>query len=130
MKRFLILGIITLAAAFTLFVSRGVAADAEVKQDYRLDFKGTAGVKVRLLLVTKPTATANPERREEVVTLPAQIDFKAVRCWAWIDTLPKGESGNEGDTCDVDLLKDGHVSATVETKIKKQNKQSGGLGDL
>jgi hypothetical protein len=130
MKRLLTLGIVTVALTLTLHASRGAAADPGVTRNYRLDFKGNAGVKVRLLLVTKATSNANPERREEVVTLPAQIDFKAVRCYAWIDTLPNGESGNEGDTCSVDLLKDGSTSAGVEWKIKKQNNQSGGMGDL
>lgn len=97
---------------------------------YRLDMKGTDGVKVHLLLITKPASNANPERREEVVTLPAQIDFKAVRCYAWIDTLPNGKSGNDGEKCNVDLLIDGKRSARVEMTIKTANKQSGGLGDL
>lgn len=130
MKRLLPFGLLILSIAFQLLVSRGSAADADATHNYRLDFRGTSGVKVRLLLITKPTSNAGPERREELVTLPSQIDFKAARCYAWIDTLSKGESGNDGDTCDVYLLKDGQVSATVATRIKKQNKQSGGLGDL
>jgi hypothetical protein len=130
MKRLLTLGFALLILSLTFAISRGAANVANPQHAYRLNFRGTAGVKVRLLLITKPTASANPERREETVTLPAKVDFKAARCYAWIDTLPEGKSGAEGDACNLDLLTDGQVSATVEMTIKKQNKQSGGLGDL
>jgi hypothetical protein len=130
MKDFLTIGILALVLLMSLQPSNGASEAANESHGYTLDFTGTAGVKVRLLLVTKATPDANPERREEIVTLPAKIEFTAVRCYAWIDTLPKGESGNEGDACNVELLKNGKIAARVEIAIKKQNKQSGGLGDL
>jgi hypothetical protein len=85
---------------------------------YSLDVQGTAGTRVRMLLVSKASEGANPDRRQETVTVPAQIDFRAVRCYAWFDSLAEGASGNEGDAVTVRLLKDGQPSATVEMKIK------------
>ncbi|HEV2293646.1 MAG TPA: hypothetical protein VGR35_07310 [Tepidisphaeraceae bacterium] len=73
---------------------------------YRLDIQGTPGTRTRMLLVTKPSEGANPDRREEIVRVPAQIDFRAVRCYAWFDSLPEGESGKEGDAFTAHLLKD------------------------
>ena len=131
MKRLITtLGLLIIALALTQCVRRNAVADLDVVHDYRLDFKGNAGVKVHLLLITKPASHVGLGRREEVVTLPAQIDFKAVRCYAWVETLPKGESGNDGDTCNVALLRDGSVCVTVEGTIKKQNRESDGLGDM
>jgi hypothetical protein len=83
-----------------------------------------------MLLITKATGSGNPERREEVVTLPVKIDFKAQSCYAWFDTLPKGGSGNDGDVCNVDLVRDGRRVTTCEGTIKKQNQQTEGVGDL
>ncbi len=85
---------------------------------YRLDVQGTPGTRMRMLLVTKASEGANPDRREETVTVPAQIDYRAVRCYAWFDSLPEGASGKEGDAFTVRLLKDGQPSATYGMKVK------------
>ncbi len=71
--------------------------------------------------ITNATGSGNPERREEIVTLPVKIDFQAMSCYAWFDTLPNGASGNEGDVWDTGLLKDGHkASACLKARSKSK----------
>jgi hypothetical protein len=129
MKRLLLLGIPLLAVGAISNSQGNTHGDSDV-HEYRLDVHGTTGIRAHLLLISKATEGANPERRDEIVTLPVKIDFKAWRCWAWLDTLPKGASGNEGDVLDVDLIKDGHKGSACESTIKKQNSQTEGVGDL
>jgi hypothetical protein len=96
---------------------------------YRVDVQGTAGTRVRMLLVSKASEAAPPDRREEVLTVPAQIDVKAVRCYAWFDSVPEAGSPNGGGVT-VRLLKDGKPAGTLEMTIRSSGKQGGGLGDL
>ena len=85
---------------------------------------------MHLLLITKASDQANPERKDEIITVPDEINFQAVRCYAWLDTLPNGASGNEGDICNVELSKDGHIGSKCDAIIKKPNHETMGLGDL
>jgi hypothetical protein len=130
MKRFLLLSVALLGVGAVISASHVNATVSPARHDYRLDVHGTPGVRVHMLLITKATDNANPDRRDEIITLPAKIDFKAARCYAWLDTLPNGASGNEGDVCDVDLFIDGHRSSACEGTIRKQNRQTDGVGDL
>jgi hypothetical protein len=130
MKRFLLFGIALLVAGAVICTPYGNAAAVPATHNYRLDIHGTPGVRVHMLLITKATDAAEPERRDEVVSLPMKIDFKGARCYAWLDTLPNGASGNEGDVLDVDLIKDGRKGSACESTIKKQNSQTEGVGDL
>ena len=96
---------------------------------YRVDVQGTAGARVRMLLVSKASEANPPDRREEVVTVPGQIDLQAARCYAWLDLLPEG-GGRDGGGVTVRLLKDGKPTATLEMTIKSSRRHGGGLGDL
>lgn len=129
MKRLLLLGIPLLAVGAISNSQGNTHGDSDV-HDYRLDLHGTPGVRAHLLLIFKANQGANPDRRDEIVTLPTKIDFKAWRCYAWLDTLPKGASGNEGDVLDIDLIKDDHKASACESTIKKQNSQTECVGDL
>jgi hypothetical protein len=128
MKPLVVFAVLCLTLVLASPASRGGDELKEGQHPYRLSFQGTAGVRVRLLLVSKPTDKETPQRREEIITLPADIDLNAARCYAWIDSLP--ESGQPGDQCSVQLLIDGKPSSQVEWTYKADAKQSGGLGDL
>jgi hypothetical protein len=129
MKRFLFLSSSFLLIGAFLFSSAGRAATNSPVHDYQLDLQGTAGVRLHMLLITKsPDKSVN--RREEIVTLPTKIDFNALSCYAWFDTLPKGTSGNEGDVANINLMQDGRKIAECDGIIKKQNDETLAVGDL
>ena len=129
MNRLLSLSIVVIAVGVMTFASsRAASVVVFPNHNYSLDLHGTPGVRLRLLLVTK-AADANPARREEIVVLPAKIDFKATLCYAWADTLPEGGSGKDGDSWTLDLIRDGRKVTSCQGSIKSQNNRSGGVFD-
>lgn len=129
MKRLLLLGVL-LSIGTGVSNSQGNTHSDSNLHDYRFEVHGTPGVRARLLLISKATEDANPDRREEIVTVPMKIELKAWRCYAWLDTLPNGASGNEGDVLDIDFVRDGHTASICTSTLQKYNSQSEGVGDL
>jgi hypothetical protein len=64
---------------------------------YTIGVEGTQDVKLRMLLVAKPSARAAPTRESKIVTVPFETTFEASSFYVWFDTLDGGESGKDGD---------------------------------
>lgn len=86
-------------ASFQRIVHRSSPAPKRRREinRYTIAVHGTKGVKLRLLLITKPSASRPPTRQSRIVTVPFQMTFKAKSFHAWFDTLKDGKSGNDGD---------------------------------
>jgi hypothetical protein len=97
---------------------------------YQLSITGTSDVKLDMLCVYKPKV-GSIERNRKQISVPYTENLSAKKCYYWIDTLPEGGSGNEGDEYQVELKCNGQVTATCgPTKIKTANHKTYGLGDL
>jgi hypothetical protein len=85
--------------SFQRIVRRSTSARKQRREinEYTIVVRGTKGVKLRLLLITKPSASRAPMRQSRIVTVPFQMTFKAKSFHAWFDTLKEGMSGNDGD---------------------------------
>lgn len=129
LKRSLFLGVFIVLAGVQ--VSNSAGAKREGLNYYRLIINGTAGAKVRMLLVYRPKKSGLFDRREEVVTVPATIEFKGESFQVWFETLPNGGSGKDGDTIDAGFSKNGERNGGgVEITVQKQNHSVGSFGDL
>ena len=101
-----------------------------ISNRYQLSVTGTSGITLEMLCVYKPKA-GSIERVHKQVSVPYTENISAYKCYYWIDTLPEGKSGNEGDEYQVELKSNGQVTATCgPTKIRKANHKTYGLGDL
>lgn len=131
LKRSLYLGAVSLIVLASVQVSNSAGAKREGPNFYRLIINGTAGAKVRMLLIHRPKKTGLFERRDEVVTVPATIEFKGESFQVWFETLPDGGSGKDGDTIDAGFSKNGDRNGGgVGITVKKQNHSVGSFGDL
>ena len=71
--------------------------NAKQTRNYDLTIKGTPGVRLNLLLISKPTTRGGPERLvQQKVTVPFSKTFSATSCYAWLDELPGQASGKVG----------------------------------
>jgi type II secretory pathway pseudopilin PulG len=91
---------------------------------YVLAVEGTPGVQFVMTLVTKPAS-----KKVETITVPYTLKFEANEAEAWLEYLPNGQSGNDGDTYDITLAKDEattpmHVFAQCNGTIKKDARQT------
>ena len=97
---------------------------------YRFSVRGTSGIKLDMLCVYKPKE-GSIKRVQKQISIPYTETKSAFKCYYWIDTLPEGESGNEGDEYQVELQSNDQVIVTCgPTKIKQANHKTYGLGDL
>lgn len=104
---------------------REAPATGPATNEYTLKIKRTAGLKLDLLLITKPTADSI-ERESAEVTVPFSKDFKAVNYAAWIDAELKGQEGNYKMT----VLTDGKPGSYVAGEVREGVKDSGLLNNL
>lgn len=135
MKLFSCLSIIVFALlACVMFQVRGVTATQAHKEsqanEYVLEVKGARGVQLDMLLITKPSPNAGPERETARIMAPYSRKFSAAKCYAWFDTLPNNGSGKVGDDYHIILRCNGRPTAEVEGHIKRDVHSTGGLGDL
>lgn len=131
MKRSLFLGAFSLIVLVGVQVSNSAGAKREGPNFYRLIINGTAGAKVRMLLIHRPKKSGLFDRREEVVTVPATIEFKGESFQVWLETLPNGGSGKDGDTIDAGFSKNAERNGGgVAITVKKQNHSVGSFGDI
>lgn len=123
--------IATAAAILTSIISASLANQKETKREYTIRVGGQKGVKLKMLLVTKASATADPTRRIEVVEVPFETTVKGSAFYAWFDTLPGGVSGRAGDRIEGSYKVDGELQGGgFGGTLKGSNKQSFGLGNL
>ena len=94
-------------------------AAAKAKHHYTLTFDGTPGVRLDMTLVTRPAS-----KRVETVTVPFSVEVEANTVAAWVEYLPEGQSGNDGDTWAVTLKKDGATVTQAEGTIKKDERKT------
>ena len=98
---------------------------------YTISVEGTKGVKLRMLLVTKPLSKSGPTRESKVITVPFQQSFKAQSFYVWFDTLEGGASGKDGDRINGTYKVNGDLQGGgFDATIKKENKKSCGFGNL
>ena len=98
---------------------------------YTIAVEGTKGVKLRMLLVTKPSAKSGPTRESRVITVPFQQSFRAQSFYVWFDTLEDGASGKDGDRINGTYKVNGELQGGgFGATIKKENKKSFGFGNL
>src|SRR3954454_15477794 len=120
-----------LIATFGLFAGTrpmaGSQKGASLRNSYVLRVEGTKGVRLEMLLITKPTERDNPTRETASIAVPFSKQFTAASCYAWFDTLPGGASGQAGDEYHILLEKNGRPTAEVEGVVKPGNKATGGL---
>jgi hypothetical protein len=125
--RTLLAVIAIVALAFGWFTDRGRLRQAhetklaalQAEHEYVLSITGTPGVQLSVTIVTWPAS-----KQVETVTVPLKRSFKAQRAIAWIATLPEGKSGNNGNTYEVTLNKDGVVQTTCRGLIQKDERQN------
>jgi hypothetical protein len=99
---------------------------APALHDYQLQIEGTAGLRLDLLLITKPTDNSL-EREMTQITLPFSRDFQTVKCAVWVDAEFRGQEGEYR----MELRKDGSAAGSkVSGIVKKGSKESGSLYDL
>ena len=97
-------------------------------QKYTIGVEGAQGVKLRMLLVTKPSATGAPTRESKTITVPFETTFEAASFYVWFDTL---EGGKEGDRFMSIYKIDGDLQGGgFGGTIKGDNKQTFGFGNL
>ena len=83
-----------------------------------------------MMCVYKPTS-GTLDRRQKRISVPYSENISATRYYVWVDTLPEGASGNEGDKYTIELTRDGNPIATGGPfSIKKANQYTSGSGDL
>jgi len=97
---------------------------------YKLSVSGTDGVRLEMLLVTSPAKDVAQQRHAKTITVPFTQFFCAGECYAWFDTLPKGQSGKAGDQYRVILNKSGVSIAGCENRLKGTVQSTSGLGDM
>jgi hypothetical protein len=137
MKRRLPLFLVAVASvgAIAAFARYGQGSPAQVEalalKKYTLRVEGTAGVRLDLLLITKPTTNAGPTREAARITVPFSKEFEAARCFVWLDTLPDGAGGKKGDECRIVLETKGEATSRAETTMEPELEGgTSGLGDL
>jgi len=81
---------------------------------YLLTIKGTPGVRLQVTVVTKPT-----RKETQIVTVPFELSIPAVEARVWVEILPGGGSGGDGDTYEIALAKDGVVDKMCAGRIQK-----------
>lgn len=95
---------------------------------YTIGAEGAQGVKLQMLLVTKPSAADAPTRESKTITVPFQTTFEATSFYVWFDTL---EGGKDGDRLESIYKIDGDVQGGgFSGTIKGDNKQTFGFGNL
>jgi len=99
--------------------------------EYTIAVEGTNGVKLPMLLITKPSTKSGPTRESKVITVPFQESFKAQSYYVWFDTLEGGASGKDGDRIMGTYKINGEQQGGgFEGTIEKDGKQSFGFGNL
>src|SRR5919204_201357 len=121
MKRYWCFSIVAIALlTCVLFLAReGTAAKAPRANEYALEVEGTAGARLDMLLIPKPTANESPKREMARITVPYAKKFSAAKCYAWLDMLPKNGSGKPGDKYRIVLKVNGRVASEVEGVIRQ-----------
>ena len=115
---------LALPAAPALSQSGGVKEN----QKYTIGVEGTPGVKLRMLLVAKPSATGAPTRESKTITIPFETTFEAAAFYVWFDTL---EGGKDGDRFTSIYKIDGdHQGGGFGGTIRGNNKHTFGFGTL
>ena len=101
-------------------------------KQYELSVTGTSDVQLEMLCVYKSAENPGSVKRiQKQISVPYNENISAYQCYVWIDTLPEGASGNEGDEYFIELKRDGQTITTCgPTKIKKANRKTYSLGDL
>ncbi len=98
---------------------------------YKISLRGTEGVQLRMLLVTKRDAEDPPSRKSEVVTAPFETSFDANSFYVWFDTLENGLSGNDGSRITAEYSIDGRrQGGGFGMTIKRSNSKTGSFGNL
>ena len=129
-KHLVLACVATLLVMQVIPVLRSAENDKEAARQYTVGIEGAKGVKLTMLLITKPTPRAPLTRETKVVTVPFTTTFKAQTFYVWFDTLPDGASGNEGDQIRSVYRIDGDLQgAGFDLKIKKANNSSVGFGN-
>jgi hypothetical protein len=104
-------------------------AAAPTVNRYRLTIQGTDGLRLDLLLITKPTE-GEIERYESEVTVPLlapyTMDFEALKCAVWVDGEFRGQEGQYR----MRLTTNGRLTSEVDGRVRKGHKTSGVLHDL
>jgi len=100
-------------------------APAPTANQYRLAIQGTAGLRLDLLLITKPTE-GEIERYESEVTVPYTRDFEALKCAVWVDGEFRGQKGQYR----MSLTTNGSITSEVDGRVRKGHKTSGVMHDL
>jgi hypothetical protein len=118
MKQFCCLFMIVIAllvcVMFQVWEVKAVEAEKDRRaNEYVLEVAGVMGVQLDMLLITKPSADANPERESERITVPFTRKFSGAKCYAWFDTLPNNGSGKEGNDYHIVLKRNGKPAAEV-----------------
>lgn len=102
--------------------------DARDTHKFTIGVEGAKGVKIRMLLIAKPSATGAPTRDSRVITVPFQTTFDAASFYVWFDVL---EGGKEGDRFMSIYRIDGELQGGgFGGTIKGDNKQTFGFGNL
>ena len=129
-KPFFLLGVMILLVVVSGCKEDPTSSLKPTLNQYQLSITGTSDVKLAMMCVYKPK-TGPIERVQKRISVPYTENISAYKCYYWVDTLPEGKSGNEGDEYQVELKCNGQVTATCgPTKIKKANHKTFGLGDL
>ena len=112
-----------------------VLVASKATHKYVLTLDGTPGVRLAMTLVTKPVS-----KRTETITLPFSLTFEANEAEVWIEYLPEGQSGNDGDKIEMTMTKDGdsrlfpNVSGSIRKDARKTVYVNGdihwSIGDL
>jgi len=97
---------------------------------YKLSVEGTDGVRLKMLLAISPAKDVAQQRHAKTITVPFTQFFCAGECYAWFDTLPKGQSGKAGDPYRVILNKSGVPTAECENRLRGSVQSTSSLGDM
>ena len=133
MKTGLLLVATTCLVTLALLNSSALSKSNDVADahTYAIRVDGANGLKLRMLLVAKPSAVNAPTREAKIVTIPYETTFKASSFYVWFDTLDGGQSGKDGDRIMGTYTTDGELQGGgFGGTIKKENNQSFGLGNL
>ena len=105
--------------------------DAEGTHRYTIGVDGGKDVKLRMLLIAKPTANGAPTRQSRFVTVPFETTFQATAFYVWFDTLDDHQSGKEDDRIMGMYKVDGEPQGGgFGGTLKTANKKSFSFGNL
>lgn len=101
-------------------------AQQTLVNQYVLKIEGTAGLKVDLLVIAKPTVDSLERLIDEEVVLPYSKEFEGVKCAIWLDAPYKGQDGDYK----MSLTTKGVGTSSESGFVKGGSRCTGALHDL